>query len=256
MSPTAEDLSALFRIKYGDPRTGGWGPRQRLQFGYYTPDDIYEATVAKLVGPDCAWIDVGCGRDLFPGNTALAKDLAGRCRLLFGVDDSENVFDNSLLHERSRNRIDYYRTDQTFDLATLRMVAEHITEPDAALASIARLMRPGGKVVVYTINQWSPISVISWIVPFQLHHWIKKLIWNSEERDTFPVAYKMNSRKRLKKLFAQAGFRESHFSYLDDCRATCRFRLLNFLELTVRKVLRTMGLRYPENCLLGIYEKL
>jgi 2-polyprenyl-3-methyl-5-hydroxy-6-metoxy-1,4-benzoquinol methylase len=256
LNPTRQELDALFRMKYGDPAATGWGPRQRLRFGYFTPDDVYEAIVAKLVAPGCSWIDIGCGRDLFPGNPRLAKELSARCKVLFGVDESENILENECLHERARSPIQSFRTDRTFDLATLRMVAEHITDPTAALQSIARLVRPGGKVVIYTINRWSPLSIVSWIVPFRLHHTLKRFVWQTEEKDTFPVAYKMNTRRELKGLLSQAGFQESFFAYLDDCRTTCRFRVPNLVELIVRTALHPVGLHYPENCLLGVYEKL
>jgi SAM-dependent methyltransferase len=227
-----------------------------LRYGYFTPDDIYEAIVARLARPGCAWIDIGCGRDIFPGNFALAKELAGRCSMLLGVDDSPNLQENVLLHDRAQIGIEQYRSDRTFDLATMRMVAEHIAEPASAIDSISRLVRPGGKTVVYTINQWSPVPMITRAVPFRLHHPMKKYIWGSEEKDTFPVAYRMNTRKHLSRLFGERGFRESYFAYLDDCRVTCRFRLLNLVELNLRRFLRGIGLKYPENCLLGIYEKL
>jgi 2-polyprenyl-3-methyl-5-hydroxy-6-metoxy-1,4-benzoquinol methylase len=256
MNPTRQELDALFQIKYGDPATTGWGPRQRLRFGYFTPDDVYEAIVAKLVTPGCSWIDLGCGREVFPGNPRLARQLASRCKLLMGVDESENILENEFLHERAQSSIQSFRTRRTFDLATLRMVAEHIGDPDAALESLARLVRPGGRVVIYTINRWSPLSVASWIVPFRFHHALKKFVWNTEEKDTFPVAYKMNTRRELKHLFAQAGFRESFFAHLDDCRATCRFRVPNLVELGARTALHSVGLHYPENCLLGVYERL
>jgi len=53
------ELEKIFRIKYGDASTTEWGPRMRLWFKYFTPDDFYEVVVAKLVVKGCFWIDVG-----------------------------------------------------------------------------------------------------------------------------------------------------------------------------------------------------
>jgi hypothetical protein len=39
----------------------------------------YEAVVAKLVRPESQWLDVGCGRGVFPSNPRLAQTLAKRC---------------------------------------------------------------------------------------------------------------------------------------------------------------------------------
>ena len=132
----------------------GWLPRLHQRFGYFTPDEYYEAMVAKLVVRGRTWVDLGCGRDLFPHNQKLAAILSERCRLLVGVDPDDTLDDNSFVHEKAKSTIDAYRTPRTFDVLTLRMVAEHITDPEAALSALARLAAPGSKVVVYTVNLW------------------------------------------------------------------------------------------------------
>src|SRR5947208_2800014 len=81
-----------------------------------------------------------------------------------------------------------------------------------------RPARPGGKVVAYTVNRWSPVSLAAKAIPFGLHHAFKRALWRTEERDTFPVAYRMNTRGALRRAFGAHGFREAGFAYLDDCR--------------------------------------
>jgi SAM-dependent methyltransferase len=250
-----EKLWEIFRLKYGDPATYGWGPRMRSRVRHFTPDDYYEALVDRLVAPGCAWIDVGCGRDIFPDNEPLAARLAARCQILVGVDPDNNLDENPYVQERAKTTIDRFRTTRTFDLVTLRMVAEHINDPDSAVASLARLTRLGGKVIIFTVNKWSPASLAAKIIPFRWHHAIKRLLWRSAEQDTFPVSYRMNTRKSLRRAFEARGFRETSFAYLDDCRTFGRFRVPHYLELSLWKLLRRFGLRYPENCLLGIYER-
>ena len=253
LRPTAEELDALFRQKYGDPETTGWSPKRRRRFGYWTPDDVYEGVVKRLVGPETVWIDVGGGHRIFPDNDALSRELSDRARCVVGVDPSENVGRNPYVHESAQCLIEDYRTDRRFDLATLRMVAEHIAEPGSATRKLRELVRPGGHVVVLTINARSPISFVSRWTPFWLHHPIKSVIWGGEEEDTFPVVYKMNRRGVLRAQFDEAGFDEVYFDHLDDCAAFHRFKLLNFFELSAQRLLRGVGLRYPENVLLGVY---
>src|SRR5262249_35055264 len=120
---------------------------------------------------------------------------------------------------------------------------------------IAALTAPGGKVVVLTVNRWAPITIVSSLIPFRFHHGIKRLVWKTESKDTFPVAYRMNTRRELAQVFEEFGFEEIYFDYIDDCRASSRFRVLHFLELSLWRLLRTLGLNYPENCLLGVYER-
>ena len=247
------DVRAIFERKHGDPRKAGWAPRLRWRFGYFTPDDVYESLVANLVQPATQWLDVGCGRDLFPSNPQTAQMLASRCKRLVGIDPSPNVLENPLLHEAHQASIEGFETAVRFDLVTLRMVAEHIAEPDTAVAGITRLLAPGGRIVVYTVNRCAPLTMVSRLVPFRLHHPIKQLIWGTEEQDTFPVEYRMNTRTVLRELFSRHGCDEEAFIYLDDCRTFARFRLLSICEVVTWKLLRTVGLHYPETCLLGVY---
>lgn len=253
--PTRADLERLFLTKYGDAGSCGWSPRMRHRFGYFNPDDEYEATVDRLVGPQTVWLDAGCGRFLFPSNAPLAKQLSDRCAYLVGVDPDDTLDENPYVDERAKTLIDDYRTDRQFDLVTLRMVAEHVAEPDVTVGSLARLTRPGGRVVIFTIYRWSPVPLLTDIVPFGLHHPIKKLLWKTESKDTFPVVNKMNTHGALRRVFERHGFVESSFRYVDDCRTFANSPTFQWLELGTRRLLRTFGLHYPEVCLLAVYTR-
>lgn len=249
------DLYELFEIKYGGVDSAGWSPRRRLKFGYYQAGDIYEATVKKLVTKDSRWIDVGGGDALFPDNVALSSMLAQSCKKLVAVDPSVNVLKNPYAHEKIVAMFEDYQTMEKFDLATFRMVAEHINNPEAVLEKLNDLIDVGGIVVIYTINKFSPIPMITYITPFGLHYKIKRFFWGGEEKDTFPVEYKMNSRKQLKKVFTQHGFCEVDFQYLDDVSTFAKFKTLSFIELLLWRVLNFFHMTYPENNLLGVYQR-
>jgi hypothetical protein len=255
LPPRPEALERLFRGKYGDPLTTGWSPRRRYRYGYYLPSDVYEAVVDQLVSPGCRWLDVGGGHNVFPENPALAKQLVARSARCVAVDPDPTTHKNQLVHERVQLPIEDYRSQTPFDLATLRMVAEHIVNPAAAVASLQRLVKENGLVVVFTVNKRSPITLLSGLTPFWVHHPVKKLMWGGDEEDTFPVAYKMNTRSELGRLFSEGGFREIGFAYLDDLSAFGRFKFLNLCELFAWRACRGLGVNYPENCLLGIYQR-
>jgi SAM-dependent methyltransferase len=254
MEPPSElELERLFRLKHGDLSDSGWSVRQRFRFRYFQPDDWYEALVARLVTDPTRWLDVGGGSSLFPHNPNLAAMLSARCAHVVGVDPSSNIRGNPFLHERAQCRIEEYRTQHRFDLITLRMVAEHITDPAAAARALRSLLAPTGRVMVYTVNVHTPIALAARLVPFRLHHPLKKLFWGGEEKDTFPVAYLMNTKKQLSELFRSVGLRQELFLYLDDCSALGMFRGLSLLELLAWRTCRMLDLPYPENCLLGVY---
>jgi SAM-dependent methyltransferase len=249
------DLERIFALKYGGIEPPGWGPRMRRRFGYFTPDDHYEALVDQLVVPGCAWLDVGCGREVFPNNQDLARELAARCGHLAGVDPDAGLDANPFVHARARVRFEDYAPDRPFDLVTLRMVAEHVDEPERVMAAIARALRPGGLAVIYTVNRWSPVPILTTLVPMPLRHPVKRFLWRTAKRDTFPTRFRMNTRRRLDTLARAAGLAEASFTYLDDCRTFARFRGLQWLELGLRRALRGVGLAYPERCLLGVYRR-
>lgn len=250
--PTILDLVALFQSKYDGK---GWGPALRISHDYFSPDDFYEATVDKLVTVGCKWADVGCGRDIFPSNSQLAEKLASRAELVFGIDPDPNVRENKLLTHFSQTTIEECETVHRFDVITLRMVAEHIVDPDAVMAKLAKLLKPEGLVVIYTPYKWAPMSIIASIIPFRLHNPLKWLIWRTEARDTFPTAYKLNTRNDLDEHTSRHHLREVAFRRIDDCRITGRFKFLQRIELRSRKLLRALGIPYPEACLLAVYRR-
>jgi ubiquinone/menaquinone biosynthesis C-methylase UbiE len=253
--PSREELEDLFRRKYGNPADVGWSPRRRHRFGYYLPSDVYEAVVKKHVFEGSVWVDVGGGSDIFPENRKLADLLASRCSLVVAVDSSDNVYENKTVHQRVRCSIEDYQPDRRFDLATMRMVAEHVAEPEKVLSSIQRLLRPGGIAIIFTVNLHSPITLVSRSVPQRLHYSVKKLFWGGEEKDTFPTHYKMNTRRTLKQLFEEHDFQERAFLHVDDIAIFRRFRYLGYLETALWWAISRVGVRYPENCLLGVYQR-
>jgi SAM-dependent methyltransferase len=253
--PDAAALRQMFTLRYGPRDRLGWGPALRAEYGYFTPDDVYEALVAGLVAPGTHWLDVGCGRRLFPNNPALEQALAGRAARLVGVDPDPTLAENPYVHERAACGIDTYDGRGAFDLVTLRMVAEHIAEPEACVAGIARALRPGGIAVVFTVFAGSPIPLLTRLAPMGLRHTVKSWLWGTQPKDTFPTCFRMNTRGKLQRLFAGAGLHEAAFLRLDDCRTFARFRGLHELELRARAVCQWLRVPYPEHCLVGVYRK-
>jgi len=252
---TAADLDSVFSIKYGDPARWGWAPRTRAQFRHFTPDDHYEAMVMALVREGCAWLDVGCGRSIFPSNAALARLLAGRAGRVTGVDPDVTLEENPFVRERIRLPMEEFHGAQRFDLVTMRMVVEHVTAPERFVSAVAEALKPGGQAVVYTVNRYSPVPILTSLVPFALHYPIKRVLWGGDRKDTFPTAFKMNTRAALSELFARHQLSEEYFAYLDDCRSLSSFRIGLWAELSLWRVLRALRLPYPEQCLLGVYRK-
>ncbi len=252
---SSSELDTYVREKYGPFDTMGPSPALRYRRHFASADDSYECLISKMVHDDSNWLDVGCGRDLFPSNHDGARRLAARAESLVGIDPDDNVHQNDLLSDRFQGVIEDFQTDKKFNLVTLRMVAEHVVNADACVSKLEELTTSGGLVVIYTPWKWAPISIIASIVPFALHNRLKRLIWDSEEQDTFPTVYRMNTRKDLTRLFVNAQFEEVFFAKLDDCSVFTKYLWLNSLEISMRNLFLRSKLTYPEHCLLAVYRR-
>ena len=102
-------------------------------------------------------VDVGCGGGL------LAEGMARRGARVLGIDLAPEALAVARLHALEAGVAVEYRevavetladsaTGQ-FDLVTCLEMLEHVPDPAAIVASIARLVRPGGHAVFSTINR-------------------------------------------------------------------------------------------------------
>lgn len=182
----------------------------RARFGYYTPDEVYEATLLCLIDKNTDWLDVGCGHDLFPAK-ALSVVLSTRCRSITGIDPDASIHRNRWLHYRQQCLLEDFQAERRFDLISMRMVAEHIADPAASVAKLGELTREGGRVVVYTVSKWSPVSMVAAATPMSFHHFAKRVLWGGAPEDTFPTLFRMNTRRKLARIFAEHRFTEESF---------------------------------------------
>jgi 2-polyprenyl-6-hydroxyphenyl methylase/3-demethylubiquinone-9 3-methyltransferase len=114
-----------------------------------------------------ATLDVGCGGGL------LAEELARLGCVVTGVDLSEPSLAVARAHAvRSGLAITYVAAlaerlpfaDASFRLVSCCDVLEHLDDPDAALAEIARVLAPGGVFFYDTPNR----TLLSWVVLIEL----------------------------------------------------------------------------------------
>lgn len=250
-----EELEYVVRLKASNGRAIGPSPLRRKKFGFYTPSEKYEAVLNRLLQPRDQWLDLGGGRDIFPHNAILSEKLVQRCSRIVGIDPSSNIHENPYLTERFQGFLEDYTGQRGFNLISLRMVVEHVSDPPSLVAQISKSLRAGGYVIILTVWDYSPITWISWMTPSYAHFPIKKFFWGGEEKDTFPVKYRMNSLFKLKQLFAREGMTPEMLELVADCSATNRWPMINSIELSAWSVLRTIGLPYPESNILAVFRK-
>jgi len=102
-------------------------------------------------------LDVGCGGGI------LSEAMARAGAQVLGIDLSSAVLEVAELHALEAKVAVEYKSmaaedlaqelPAAFDLVTCMEMLEHVPDPAAAVAALARLVKPGGDVVVSTLNR-------------------------------------------------------------------------------------------------------
>jgi len=105
-----------------------------------------------------AFLDAGCGDGRYLA--ALEVELPAR---LAGVDISERILETARERVpradlRQANLESLPFEDDEFDLVLSSQVIEHVVDRTAALRELARVLRPGGALVLSTDNKWNVVT--------------------------------------------------------------------------------------------------
>jgi SAM-dependent methyltransferase len=188
---------------------------EKLLSKYYAnsphPYRIYEQRVDALLTPDAALLDAGCGRTV-----PVLRKYLGRAGRLIGVELVEFTDVPSGIETYNADLAKLPLPDASVDLIMSRSVFEHLTDPDAVYREFSRVLRPGGRVVFLTANMWDYGTLIARLVPNRFHAKIVNFVEGREEEDTFPIAYKTNTRADVDRLAASAGLDVESFLYLSQ----------------------------------------
>jgi SAM-dependent methyltransferase len=176
------------------------------------PYRIFEHRVEDYITPGTqVLLDAGCGR----GVPVLRKYL-GRVRRLIGIDlvPFSNVPEGIETHNADLAHLPL--ADGSVDLIISRSVFEHLTDPAAVYHEFARVLKPGGRIVFLTANMWDYGTLVARMIPNRYHARIVKAVEGRDEEDTFPTAYKTNTRTDVERLAAVSGLALEHFEYLSQ----------------------------------------
>jgi len=100
---------------------------------------------AAGIGPDDDVLDVACGPGL------VACDFAAHARRVTGVDITPGMIDQASKLQASRGL-----ANVDFSVVFSRYAFHHLLEPSAVLREMARVCRPGGRVVVVDVYSRDP----------------------------------------------------------------------------------------------------
>jgi 2-polyprenyl-6-hydroxyphenyl methylase/3-demethylubiquinone-9 3-methyltransferase len=137
-----------------------------------------------LALPEKPVLDVGCGGGI------LSESMARAGARVLGIDLSQAVLDVAELHALEGKVAVEYRLvpveelaqeRPAFDLVTCMEMLEHVPDPAATVKALAALVKPGGDVIVSTINR-NPLAFavaivgaeyIARVLPRGTHEYLK-----------------------------------------------------------------------------------
>jgi SAM-dependent methyltransferase len=188
---------------------------QRLLRRVYSDVDHPYRTLEKRVDavlrPDNVLLDAGCGRTV-----PVLRKYLGKARRLIGVE--------LVAFTDVPQGIETYNADlaklplesESVDVIFSRSVFEHLTDPQSVYAEFARVLRPGGVILFLTANMWDYGTLFARLIPNRFHAAIVKRVEGRAEEDTFPTAYRTNTRRDVDRLARQAGLSVESFDYLSQ----------------------------------------
>lgn len=171
--------------------------------------EAYAELIAEHLHPGVLWLDAGCGSRLLEEDLNSLEDwLVERCGMMIGMDLSLRSHRNiRVLVQGSLYALPF--ADNSLDLVTCNMVMEHLEEPARALSEVTRCLRNEGLIVIQTpyLPNYGVLAnaIAAKIMP---ETWRLRLVHSSDDRqphDVFPVHYRANTFRRLRRLLSSSG---------------------------------------------------
>lgn len=168
-----------------------------------SPEEYFEQRFRDMVRPGDLVLDAGCGN----GKYSARADSNARSYKIAGLDTFESVRRNFILDYRVCGNVNELPFgDASFDVVYARWLVEHLENPGMALREFHRVLKPGGRLALFTTNLLHYYAAVARVTPQWFHVWFNCRVRGFEEVDIFPTYYRANSRWRIQKLLRQVGF--------------------------------------------------
>jgi SAM-dependent methyltransferase len=181
-----------------------------LRKRYYASYNRFSAIsrAAEMARPDASVLEIGCG------DGRHSPDLRGKVALCAGIDPDHRILGNPKLDDARIGTAEHLPwPDQTFDVVFHHMVAEHLSDPVAAMRETARVLKPGGVLLFETPNRWYYAMIAAALTPHWFHEWYGTRMSRREASDVFPTFYRCNSRRQIMRVLKAAGL-EGQLTFL------------------------------------------
>ena len=173
-----------------------------------TGREAYERLIEEYAVSETLWFDAGCGHFFFHDRNREQR-IRSNIPTSFGCDLNSAALKasspNAVVVQADLAAIPYRA--QTFDLATMNHVAEHLADPLAVFKEIARVLKPRGHFIVHTPNVHSYYALGARLLPESTKVAAALRLHGRVADDVYPTLYRANSPQEISALLGAAGFR-------------------------------------------------
>jgi SAM-dependent methyltransferase len=223
----------------------------------------YARLIDSVLTPQTRWLDAGGGHQILEVTAPdLELTMVRRARLTVCCD---RVVDAIAKHRSIRAGVGATLDHLPFrsaslDLITLNNVAEHLEHPREVLSEFARVLAPGGRVIIHTPNVASyPVRIAEVGRRVLPKPFIMKLIRYMdfrEEEDVFPTFYRVNTDRDLKASAAEAGLLCEELVFAPARPLFYFVAPLCAAELAASRAMIRMGAeRFAASVMLAVFRK-
>jgi ubiquinone/menaquinone biosynthesis C-methylase UbiE len=106
-------------------------------------------------------------------------------------------------------------SDASVDLVLSEWTFEHVTDASGLASDLSRVVKPGGWICARTPYFYSALTLGSSLIPNTLHSMTLSKIQpgGRTSKDVFPTTYKMNTRRRIRTLFASSSWDDFTYTW-------------------------------------------
>lgn len=212
---------------------------------------LYARLVGKHITPQSTVLDAGCGRG---GVIELYWD---KVRRAVGLDaDLPSLREHRCLEELVAGdlaRLPF--REACFDLVLCSWIMEHLAKPDAVLQELARVLQDGGHLVLLAPNAWNYLTIVQRLIPGRFQRRLARSVYGRDDKDTFSLVYRANTRRSLDSGFKRVGLVNEEFHLVGDPSYVAGNDLLFKLGVWWERITDWGPLRHTKVHLVASYVK-